>query len=134
MSTLSNPDSLHVVSISRLAPNEDYRAFAAVSRTARARNPELGIGGALLFDGEYFCHWMHGPADAVNRLVTTIALDRRHVDFNVLHYGGSDFTPSHHSWCSGFVPPFSLGVMKNVGIGNTDVLPMFMAVLAKADV
>jgi len=134
MSTLPNPDNLHVIYISRLAPDEDYRAFAAVSRSARARNPSLGIGGALLFDGESFCQWLHGPADSVNRLVTTIALDRRHVDFTVLQYGGSNFTPFHHSWCSGFVPPFSLGAMKNIRIGTTEALPLFMSVLAQADV
>jgi len=134
MSTLSDLDSLHVISVSRLAPSEDYRAFAAVSRTSRARNPELGIGGALLFDGESFCHWLHGPADAVNRLVTTIALDRRHVDFTVLHYGGVEIAPPNRHWCSGFVPPYSLGPIKSLALGATEALPMFLAALATADV
>lgn len=134
MSSHPNPDLLHVIYISRLAPDEDYRAFGAVCRTARAMNPKLGVGGALLFDGERFCQWLHGSADAVSRLLTNIALDRRHVDFKLLHLGGSDFTPPNRSWCSGFVPPFALDVMDSENIGATGALPMFMNVLAEADV
>jgi hypothetical protein len=40
----------------------------------------------------------------------------------------------HRSWCSGFVPPFALGAMKDLGIGNTEFLPLFMEMLAQADV
>jgi hypothetical protein len=133
MPSRPNLDTLHVIYISRLAPDEDHRAFAAVCRTSNARNPALGIGGVLLFDGEHFCQWLYGSADAVSRLLTTIALDQRHVDFKLLHLGGSDFTPAVSSWCSGFVAPFALDVMDSKRMGSAEVLPMFMAVLAKAD-
>lgn len=129
-----NPDSLHVIYISRLAPDEDYRAFGAVSRTARTRNAALGVGGALLFDGERFCQWLHGSVEVVSGLLTTIALDRRHVDFKLLHLGGSDFTPAISSWYSGFVPPFALDAMDHKRIGSAEVLPMFINMLAQADV
>jgi hypothetical protein len=133
MSSQPNPDPLHVVYISRLAPNEDYRAFGAVCRTARAMNPKWGVGGVLLFDGERFCQWLHGSADAIGRLLTNIALDQRHVDFKILHLGGSDCIPPNHSWCSGFVAPFALDVMDSESIGATGTLPVFMQVLAEAD-
>jgi hypothetical protein len=133
MPSRPNPDSLHVVYISRLAPDEDYRAFGAVSHTARTRNPALGVGGALVFDGERFCQWLHGSAEVVSRLLTTIALDRRHVDFKLLHLGGNDLTPAISGWCNGFVLPFALDVMDHKRIGSAEVLPMFMKVLAEAD-
>lgn len=128
-----NPDPLHVIYISRLAPDEDYRAFGAVCRTARARNSALGIGGVLLFDGERFCQWLHGSGDVVSRLLTTIALDQRHVDFKLLHLGGSDVTPATSGWCSGFVPPFALDVMDSKRMGSAEVLPLFMNVLDQAE-
>jgi hypothetical protein len=130
----TRPDPLHVIYINRLVPDKDYRAFGAVSRTARARNAALGVGGALLFDGERFCQWFHGSVEVVSGLLTTIAQDRRHVDFKLLHVGGSDLTPPISGWCNGFVAPFALDVLDSNGIGSDEVLPMFLNVLAEADV
>jgi len=130
MSSRSNPDPLHVIYISRLAPDEDYRAFATVCRVASARNPELGVGGMLLFDGERFCQWLHGAADAVSQMLASIVLDQRHVDFKLLHLGSSDFTPINSSWCSRVVPPCALDVMDSKSLGSTEVLHTFMNVLA----
>lgn len=134
MSSISNLDSLHVIYISRLAPDQDHRVFATVSRVARARNPDLDIGGVLLFDGESFCQWIHGPAAAVNQLVATIALDSRHVNFRLLHCGSSVFMPADRSWSSGFVPPFALDAMASECMGTDEVLSAFKNVLAAADV
>jgi len=128
-----NLDPLHVIYISRLAPDEDYRTFTAVCRTARARNSALDIGGVLLFDGERFCQWLHGSAEAVSSLLATIALDQRHVDFKLLHLGGSDLILPHRNWRSGFVAPFALDVLASKSKGATEVLPVFMTVLAQAE-
>jgi len=133
MPSHTNLDHLHVIYISRLAPDEDYRAFTAVCRTARARNSALGIGGVLLFDGERFCQWLHGSAEAVSSLLTTIGLDRRHVDFKLLHLGGSDFIAPDRNWRSGFVPPFALDVLASESMGATEVLPMLMNLLDQAE-
>lgn len=127
-----NPDSLHVIYISQLAPDADYRAFGAVCETARAVNPSLGVGGALLFDGRRFCQWLYGSAGSVSALLTAIALDRRHVNFELLYLGGQDFTPAITSWCSGVVPPFALDKMDNKKMGSAEVLPMFMNALSAA--
>ena len=125
-----NPDSLHVIYISHLAPDEDDRAFDAVCQIARAVNPSLGVGGALLFDGKRFCQWLHGSAESVSALLTAIALDRRHVNFKLLYLGGRDFTPAISSWCSGVLPPFTLDEMDNKKMGSAQVLPMFMNALS----
>jgi hypothetical protein len=127
-----NPDSLHVIYISRLAPDEDDRAFGAVCQTARAVNPSMGVGGALLFDGKRFCQWLYGSAEPVSALLTAIALDRRHENFKLLYMGGHDFTPAITSWFSGVVPPSVLDDMDNTKMGSAQVLPMFMNALSAA--
>lgn len=134
MSSNANLDSLHVIYVSRLASDQDHRVFATVSQIARARNPDLSVGGVLLFDGECFCQWIHGPAAAVNQLVATIALDSRHEDFRLIFCGSSDFIPPDRSWNSGFVPPFALDVLASKSMGSDEILSAFMNVLAAADV
>jgi len=108
-------------------------ALLALCHALPARGtPRWSAGGALLFDGERFCQWLHGSGEVVSRLLTTIALDRRHVDFKLLHLGVSDVTPAISGWCSGFVPPFALDVMDSKPMGSAEVPPMFMNVLAEA--
>jgi Sensors of blue-light using FAD len=69
---------LHVCYLSRLAPGCDDATFADICRQARARNPERGIAGVLLFDGQRFLHWVYGRRDDVRQLMGSIALDARH--------------------------------------------------------
>jgi hypothetical protein len=110
----TQPDPLHVIYINRLATDKDYRAFV---------------------DGERFCQWPHGSGEVVSRLLTAIALDRRHVDFKLLHLGVSDVTPAISGWCNGFVAPFALDVLDVLDskmMGSAEVLPVFMNVLAEA--
>ena len=127
-----NPDALHAIYISRLAPDEDDRAFDAVCQISRAANPSLGVGGALLFDGERFCQWLHGSAESVSALMATIALDRRHVNLKLLYLGAHDFTPAVSRWCSGVVPPLTLDELDNKKMDSTQVMPMFMNALSAA--
>lgn len=127
-----NPDTLHAIYISRLAPGEDDRAFDAVYQIARAANPSLGVGGALLFDGQRFCQWLHGSSEAVSNLLADIALDRHHVNFRLLYLDAHDFTPAVNRWCSGVVPPLTLDEMDNKKMGSPQVLPMFMNALSAA--
>jgi hypothetical protein len=134
----TQPDPLHVIYINRLATDKDYRAFGAVSRTARTHNPALECGRRAFVDGERFCQWPHGSGEVVSRLLTAIALDRRHVDFKLLHLGVSDVTPAISGWCNGFVAPFALDVLDVLDVldskmmGSAEVLPVFMNVLAEA--
>ena len=46
--------------------------------TARARNPGLGLTGALLFTGEHFAQVLEGPAASIDRLMASVAMDPRH--------------------------------------------------------
>jgi hypothetical protein len=74
---------LHFVYISRLAPGHDAAVFDDICRVACSNNPERSLAGVLLFDGQRFAHWLHGPRDAVRQLMGLIALDPRHTALSV---------------------------------------------------
>lgn len=46
--------------------------------TSRARNPCLGLTGALLFTGEHFAQVLEGPAASIDHLMASVADDPRH--------------------------------------------------------
>jgi Sensors of blue-light using FAD len=93
---------------SRLAPGNSYTVFGAVCRAARLRNLERGIGGVLLFDGECFLQWAHGPKQAVQDLFNAIRGDPRHHQMTVLLDGLASQAPAHSSWHAGFVDAMTL--------------------------
>jgi hypothetical protein len=133
MESPSGSDSLHIIYISHLAPSADYRAFAAVCRTARTRNPTLNVGGVLLFDGERFCQWLHGQAGAVEDLMASITRDDRHTDIQVLLHATLAHDLADSRWCCGFVLPDALDVLDRAGSGRNDAIGSFRELLATAD-
>lgn len=133
MEHIIHPGSLHVVYISSLAPSADYRTFAAVCRSARARNPALGVGGVLLFDGERFCQWLHGDPAVVEALMATITSDQRHVDLQLLHHAIGGAGEADGRWHCGFVLPDALDALERVGSERQDAMGLFMELLAGAD-
>jgi hypothetical protein len=98
-----NSDQLHIVYISRLAPDRDGTIFGRICQSARQRNIASGIAGVLLFDGERFLQWMCGPPDEVSRLMRAIAADRRHSDVRVLLQVSLPATEATAPWRTGFV-------------------------------
>lgn len=88
---------------SRLAPGNGYTVFGAVCRAARVRNLARGIGGVLLFDGECFFQWVHGPQPAVHALLKAICDDSRHSQLTMLLNGPASPAPPHSHWHAGFV-------------------------------
>ena len=51
---------------------------------AQRNNPGLGITGALLYSGRYFCQILEGPESALRDLFDTINRDVRHSDVDTL--------------------------------------------------
>jgi Sensors of blue-light using FAD len=100
--------SLHILYLSQLAEGMDYTVYTQVVQTSRRRNPALGVSGVLLFDGHRFCQWLHGLADTVDRLMATIAMDRRHTGVRLLHHGLHPRTALPTGWRAGFVDPNAL--------------------------
>jgi len=53
---------------------------------AHRNNPSLGVTGALLYSGGYFCQVIEGPEDVLEELFESIQMDGRHGDVTVLHF------------------------------------------------
>jgi hypothetical protein len=58
----------------------------SILASATKNNPAMGITGALLYSGGYFCQAIEGPEDAIEELFETIQMDGRHGDVTVLHF------------------------------------------------
>ena len=63
--------------------NEEIRKILA---SARKNNPALGVTGALLYSGGYFCQVIEGPEEVLEELFENIQMDNRHGDVTVLHF------------------------------------------------
>lgn len=53
---------------------------------AHRNNPKLGVTGALLYSGGYFCQVIEGPEEVLEDLFESIQMDGRHGDVTVLHF------------------------------------------------
>lgn len=99
----ANAEKYQFVYHSTLAPRNGYTVFGAVCRAARVRNLERGIGGVLLFDGECFFQWAHGPRQVVQALLNAIKADTRHQQVKVWLEGPAPQAPPDSSWHAGFI-------------------------------
>jgi hypothetical protein len=54
--------------------------------TAHRNNPAVGVSGALLYSGGYFCQVIEGPEEVLEDLFESIQMDGRHGDVTVLHF------------------------------------------------
>ena len=128
-----NPEPLHVIYISQLAPERDCAVFSAICRSARARNIERGIAGVLLFDGERFFQWLHGAPDEVSQLMDTIAADPRHTEVRVL-LNAQLPTEYERGWRAGFVDPEALDAFAALGPADRSaMLDGLAGLIAQAD-
>ena len=53
---------------------------------AHRNNPSVGVTGALLYSGGYFCQVIEGPEEVLENLFENIQMDGRHGDVTVLHF------------------------------------------------
>ena len=70
--------SLLYVSNSTIPSSDADVVSQQIVATAVARNPELGLTGALLFTGEHFAQVLEGELDAIDLLMEAITRDSRH--------------------------------------------------------
>lgn len=54
--------------------------------TAQRNNMKVGVTGALLWSGDYFCQVIEGERSALEDLFETIQMDPRHSEITVLHF------------------------------------------------
>ena len=87
-----------ILYLSRLASDQGGEVFDSVCRIAPERNRRAGISAILLFDGQWFCQLIAGEGVRVRELLTTILLDERHIDMQLLADEAQDVTSGLHCW------------------------------------
>lgn len=68
------------------SPEEVKTEIRHILAAARKNNPKLGVTGALLYSGGYFCQVIEGPQEVLEELFETIQMDARHKSVTVLHF------------------------------------------------
>lgn len=103
--------SLLYVSRATIAPAQAATSVKNIVETATARNPGLGLTGALLFTGEYFAQVLEGSEASIDFLMADICRDPRHEqlmiadrgpiaerrfpDWSMAYFGPSQFVSRH---------------------------------------
>lgn len=65
---------------------EHQESIQSILKIAQRNNALVGITGALLYSGGYFCQIIEGERDALENLFETIQMDPRHKEVTVLHF------------------------------------------------
>ncbi len=82
----SPPPLASVVYRSRAVADMTPPALRDLTRISQARNGREAITGLMLYDHGRFYQWLEGPADGVDRVMTSICQDTRHTDIEVLNH------------------------------------------------
>ena len=80
--------SLTYISKNMIPGTQDDINFQIESILAAAQknNPALGVTGALLYSGGYFCQVIEGEDEVLEDLFETIQMDARHGEVTVLQF------------------------------------------------
>ncbi|WP_412972232.1 BLUF domain-containing protein [Glaciecola sp. MF2-115] len=73
----------------------------SILKAATKNNIRLGITGALLYSGGYFCQVIEGEEDCIEELFETIQQDSRHTQVTVLNFETSE-KRSFSEWAMAF--------------------------------
>lgn len=73
-----------ILYLGQLGPGHEYDAMIAISRDARLRCRELGVQGALLFDGQRLCTRVRGSRSALQQWLQAVRADPRQALHKVL--------------------------------------------------
>lgn len=103
--------SILYVSQSIMPQSDAVAGVNNIVTTALARNPELGLTGALLFTGDYFAQVLEGSDASIDLLMASILRDPRHdqilivdrgpiaerrfADWSLAYFGPSQFVSRH---------------------------------------
>jgi Sensors of blue-light using FAD len=119
--------------VSRLAPHCSPDVVGTLLTLARERNQQLGIHGALLYDGERFVQCLEGPRGIVQALARRIESDARHVDLTVLLEGAGD-QPRFDRWVGGWTTTEALQTFLVAGALSRDHwLDTFQSLVGESD-
>lgn len=100
---LNSPGESLCLHVSELDRNTDFVAVQQIIRQSRLRHTELGIRGALLFDGERIGQLIVGPQAAVAEVMGRIQQEPRFRGVRRLHTATSAATWAMlTTWSSGY--------------------------------
>jgi hypothetical protein len=102
-----------VLYLSHLASGRDFSVVAQILHVSRERNQQLGITGALVFDGARFCQLIEGPRGHVVSLAQRIQADPRHVGYRTLFEGEDGSARLLLRWRTGYCEPDALDVFED---------------------
>lgn len=71
------------MSESRIDPSDAKRVMAELVASAKTRNADLAISGALLFTGTHFAQILEGPAISIALMMTALQNDPRHSNIRI---------------------------------------------------
>ncbi|MEM9763837.1 MAG: BLUF domain-containing protein, partial [Pseudomonadota bacterium] len=69
---------------SRATKALDGAGLADLVEAAQARNARENVTGCLVYDSGHFLQWLEGPGDGIDRIASSIRMDKRHDDIEVL--------------------------------------------------
>jgi hypothetical protein len=131
----SDENLFQILYVSRLVSASDFVAVKDIVAVSRRTNPERGITGALLFDGEYFGQLLEGSEAEVTKLMQRIEADPRHGTLTVLFRGPAEEARQLRVWRSGYCETHQLGVLiGDASLRGGPALAAFMSILQGADV
>ena len=78
--------ALLYVSRSTIPPLDVAAGIDAIVAAAHARNPGLGLTGALLFTGEHLAQLLEGDERSIDMLLTSLRRDPRHEHLTIIDY------------------------------------------------
>jgi hypothetical protein len=94
------------------SPEEVAAAIDSILSTARSKNKQADISGALLFNGAAFAQVLEGPLAAVEHIFEIIQCDTRHSDVVVLRNGESP-ARVFSDWSMAYADPATVSTVSN---------------------
>ena len=79
MQTISKDEVRQVIYVSK-PTHFDHLVLDDILNKSRAKNPEVGITGNLIYHADLFLQLLEGPYSAVHKLYEKILADNRHDD------------------------------------------------------
>ena len=76
--------SLLYISTCMIEPDEIESAARQIIESSLARNPLVGLSGALLCTGPHFAQVIEGSAPEIDRLMQRLYQDSRHADLRIM--------------------------------------------------
>ncbi len=94
--------------VSELAPDVPVSEVSRMIGMARLRNAQEAITGMLVFDGDTFCQYAEGPAQAIDALLGRLGRDPRHRGIDILLHDATGTARRFSDWQLGYVYSFEI--------------------------